>query len=319
MQENLTRRFAAIDIGTNTILLLVADIDKDGELLPLRDLERTTRLGRDLERTGRLHGESLEASYRVIDDYLSVCLDLGVDQVILAGTSALRDAENTNDLLQFVQRRYELTIQILSGDEEARLSYLTADREMGGDAPLLVLDIGGGSTEFILGSRGRISKLQSIDIGAVRLTERFLRSDPVAEKDFKEMMTHITQELQTLTIKPPRRVVGLGGTITTLSAVHLSRRRSDMSTVHGASLSGEAVKEQVSLYKRTTQRQRLRIPGLPRDRADVILAGASILLAAMEILRFERLLVSCHGLRYGILYAASQGPEGVFGRQRTRA
>ncbi len=298
------KRLAAIDIGTNTILMLVADITEDGKLFPLKDLERTTRLGRGLAGTGHLHPDSLSKSYEVIDGYLTVCRDMGVDKVIMAGTSALREAENTKDLLNFVQERHGLTIQILSGEEEARLSYLTVEREMGGDSPLLVLDIGGGSTEIIIGDRGWISVLHSLDLGAVRLTERFLRSDPVAEEEFQQMMAHIFRELRSLAITPPKRVVGLGGTISTLSAVRLGKKQFDMSVVHDTSLSVADVEQQVLLYKRKTQEHRLQIPGLPRDRADVILAGAAILLATMKVLDFECLTVSCHGLRYGLLYAA---------------
>lgn len=300
-------RLAAIDIGTNTILLLVADIDEEGKIFPLKDVERTTRLGRGLAKTGRLHDETVRESLHVIEDYQIICRALEVDQILMVGTSALREAENAHDLLDSIHRRSGLRIRIISGDEEARLSYLAVEKEMGRDSPLLVMDIGGGSVEFIMGNKERISDLHSLDMGAVKLTESFLRSDPVTEQEFCRMMDHITQNLHALAITPPKYVVGLGGTITTISAVHRGNNRFDPAQLHGSTLSHEDVNRQVRLYKRMNQSQRLRIPGLPRERADVILAGAAILLGAMNILGFEGLVVSCHGLRYGLIYATAHG------------
>lgn len=300
------RRLAAIDIGTNTILLLVAGVEGHGRIIPLQDVEQTTRLGRELAKTGRLHPDALEKTLQVIDGYVDMCRSMDVDEILMVGTSALREAVNADYLLHFVHRRYGLRIQIISSDEEARLSYLSVDKEMGRNAPLLVLDIGGGSTEFVLGKKGRISDLYSLEIGAVRLTDRFLVSDPVAEEEFQQMMEYTARKLQCVAITPPKQVVGLGGTITTLSAVHMGKSRFDPSLFHGSSLCRGDVNQQVLRYKGMTQAQRLQIPGLPRDRADVILAGATILLAAMDNLGFRHITVSCHGLRYGLLYAATR-------------
>ncbi len=283
--------------------MLVADMDKDGKITPLEDSERTTRLGRGLLETGIIHPESLKKSIEVIDHYLTTCRNMGVDRVLMAGTRALRTAKNAHLLLQYVHRHYGLTIQIISGEEEARLSYLAAEKEMGLGSPILVLDIGGGSTEIIMGYTGRISELTSLNIGALHLTERFLRTDPVTEKEFQHMVERIRRDLGTVAIKSPKRVVGLGGTITTLASVRMGRDPVDMSRLHGSSLSRREVRKQVRLYKGATHQQRLRIPGLPRDRADVILAGATILQVAMNLLGFDHLIVSCHGLRYGLLYA----------------
>jgi exopolyphosphatase/guanosine-5'-triphosphate,3'-diphosphate pyrophosphatase len=287
--------------------MLVADTDKDGRIIPLEDLERTTRLGRGLSETGSIHPESLKKSLEVIDNYLTMCRHMEVDRVFMVGTSALREAKNAEVLLQYVQRHFGLTIQIISGEEEARLSYLTVEKEMGRGSPLLVLDIGGGSTEIIMGCAGRISELTSLNIGAVHLTERFLRTDPVTEEEFQQMVECIRRGLDAVAIKPPESVVGLGGTITTLASVRMGKARFDMSLLHGSSLSRREVRRQILLYKGTTHQQRLQIPGLPRDRADVILAGAAILQVAMNLLGCEHLIVSCHGLRYGLLYAGASG------------
>jgi exopolyphosphatase/guanosine-5'-triphosphate,3'-diphosphate pyrophosphatase len=308
-------RLAAIDIGTNTILLLLADIAKDGTVFPLREMERTTRLGRGLAVTGHLHPESVKKSLQVIKDYVKLCNDMGVERVLVAGTSALRQAENEDEFLDSVHSYCGLAVQILSGEEEARLAYQAVEREMGQGSPLLVIDIGGGSVEFVVGKRKRVSELCSLDIGAVRLTESFLRSDPIAETEFQEMIDHIMHSLKALTFTPPRRVFGLGGTITTISAVRKGKNPSDPSRLHGSSLFLRDVSEQVLLYKTMTRRQRLEIPGLPQDRADIILAGTAVLLGAMKTLRFDRLTVSCHGLRYGLIYAATSEEHIEKGRE----
>jgi len=287
--------------------MLVADIGEDGRIFPLEDMEQTTRLGRGLSETGCLHPESLAKTLEIVDTYLTNCRRMGVDRILMVGTSALREAKNAVDLLRSVQNRCGLTIVIISGEQEARLSYLAAEKEMGHGSPLLVMDIGGGSVEFIVGRQGRISYLESIDMGAVRMTERFLKSDPVTDEEFQEMTHHLELKLTSLTLKPPNRVVGLGGTITSISAVHRGSACFDASLVHGSVLCRNDVEQQVLLYRSTSLDERIRIPGLPRERADVILAGASILLGAMKMLALEDIIVSCHGLRYGLLYASAQG------------
>jgi len=300
-------RIAAIDIGSNTILLLVADVGEDGRVHPVREVERTTRLGRGLAKTGHLHPEALKESLGVIDDYLAMSKVLGVDRILIVGTSALRQADNAGDLVDSVEHLYGLEIRIISGLEEARLSFLAVDKEMGRGAPILVIDIGGGSVEFVLGEGGRISHLESLHLGAVALTETFLLSNPVSQEEFRQMTDHIASNLRRLTFTPPEDVVCLGGTATTLAAVRVGARGFDPSLLHGSLLSYREVARQVSLYRMMTREGRLGIPGLPEERADIILAGAAILLEAMRFLGFASFKVSCHGLRYGLVYAILQG------------
>ena len=299
------KRFAAIDVGTNTVLLLVADVGDGGKLSPVQDLERTTRLGRGLAATGRRHPESLSKTVEAIDAYLAVCDRLRVDEIRIVGTSALREAQNGDDLANAVERRLGVTIRTISGEEEGRLSYLAADREMGPGRPLLVVDIGGGSVEFIVGQEGSVLELHSLSVGAVGLTETFLRSDPVREEEFGSMMDHITRNLAPVALPRPTKVVGLGGTITTLSAVQKGDNRFRPPEIHGTLLSRQEVHRQVLLYRGKTVEERCHIAGLPSERADVILAGAAILLQTLSILDLEKVVVSCHGLRYGLLYAAT--------------
>jgi len=300
------KRFGAVDVGTNTVLLLVADVDDEGKLLPIHELERTTRLGRGLASTGRLHPESLTKTLETLDTYRAVCDRLGVDEIHIVGTSALREAQNGDDLVNAVERRFGLTLRTISGVEEARLSYLAVEREMGSGRPLLVLDIGGGSVEFIVGEEGSLLSVHSLSVGAVGLTETFLRSDPVTEEEFSAMTDHIIRNLADVTLPRPTKAVGLGGTITTLSAVQEGREGFSSQEIHGTRLSRHEVDRQVVLYRARTVEERSYIAGLPGERADVILAGAAILVQALSILDLEEVTVSCHGLRYGLLYAATE-------------
>jgi exopolyphosphatase/guanosine-5'-triphosphate,3'-diphosphate pyrophosphatase len=300
------KRLAAIDVGTNTVLLLVADVGENGRFFPVQDMERTTRIGRGLAATGRIHPESLSKTVEVIEAYLAVCQDLGVHDVHMVGTSALREAENGVDLVNIVQRRFGVTVRIISGEQEAGYAYLAAERDLGKGHPLLVVDIGGGSAEIIVGEGENIRAYHSLNVGAVGLTETFLRSDPIREDEFQSMVDHITRNLRTLAFPHPTKVVGLGGTITTLSAVHTGNECFDPARIHGSLLSRDEVRRQVLLYRGKTLAERCQIPGLPRERADIILAGAAILLEVLKIIEVEELVVSCHGLRYGLLYAAAR-------------
>ena len=300
------KRLAAIDVGTNTVLLFVADVGEDGNLLPVQDMERTTRLGRGLAATGRIHPEPLSKTVEVIDAYLAVCEDLRVDDVHIVGTSALRDAQNGVDLVNVVEERFGVNIRIISGEQEAGYAYLAANHEMGPGHPLLVVDIGGGSAEIIVGEGENILDHHSLTVGAVRLTETFFRSDLIREDEFQSMMDNISRNLRTLALPHPTKVVGMGGTITTLSAVHKGNERFDPARIHGSLLSLDEVRRQVLLYRGKTLAERCQIPGLPRERADIILAGASILLEMLNILGVKELVVTCHGLRYGLLYAAAR-------------
>ena len=300
------KRFGAVDVGTNTVLLLVADVDDEGKLLPVEELERTTRLGRGLGSTGRLHPESLTKTLETLETYRAVCNRLGVDEIHVVGTSALRESQNGEDLVKAVERRFGWTLRTISGEEEARLSYLAVEREMGSGRPLLVLDIGGGSVEFIVGQEGSLLSVHSLSVGAVGLTETFLRSDPVTEEEFGSMADHITRNLADVALPRPTKAVALGGTITTLSAVEERRKGFSSHKIHGTRLSRPEVDRQIALYRGKTVEERSHIPGLPSERADVILAGAAILVQALSILDLKEITVSCHGLRYGLLYAATK-------------
>jgi exopolyphosphatase/guanosine-5'-triphosphate,3'-diphosphate pyrophosphatase len=296
-------RAASIDIGTNTILLLIADID-DGKLRPIFERETIARLGEGLQKNRVLSKEAMERGFQTLSRYLEKCRAMGVEKIFAAGTSALREADNSDKFIKLIKNKLDLSIEIISGEEEAQFSFLAVARDLKDlKQSILVIDVGGGSTEFISGKGDRIDRWLSLPLGSVRFTEQFLLSDPVKEEELEEMKKEIQKNL--VTIPHPRKpfsMVAVGGTATTLASVEQGLKEFIPEKIHHFVLKKEALKQQLNLYRSKTIEERRKIPGLPPDRADVILAGGAILYMAMEELVCDSALISCHGVRYGLLY-----------------
>ena len=305
MKPDLTpiRRAASIDIGTNTFLLLVADVEGGG-LRPLLDRETIVRLGQNLQSTGVLSEEAMERGLRTLTSYLSECRAMGVQKVFAVGTSALREARNAPEFLEKVRKEVDLAIEIISGEEEAQFSFSAVAREPGERInPLTVVDVGGGSTEIIEGQGERVKHWVSLPLGAVHLTEQFLTSDPVRTSEFESMERAIKERLgQISSSTKPAMLVAVGGTATTLVSVQQGLKKFVPEKIHQSVLKKDALASQVMLYRLKTVQERKKIPGLPPARADVILAGASILYGIMGKLGSPSATISCHGVRYGVLY-----------------
>ncbi len=298
------KRHAAIDIGTNTILLLIAEQTPEGLLQTIMDLETTTRLGEGLVGTREINPHAMQRSIDVIDSYLSLCRDMGVTRVVAVGTSTLREARNRSEFLRRVKRRCGVEIEIVPGQEEARLSYVAvANDKKWSSGPLVVIDIGGGSTEWIYGDVLGRTRVFSLNIGSVTLTEQFLTSDPIEEGEYQAMISHVRKllmDIPPLKGNPP--LVGIGGTITALFSVKKGLREFNPSRIHHGLLKLRDIEGQIELFKALPLKERKAISGLPPERADVIIAGATILLHSLLRLGSSRTWVSCHGLRYGILF-----------------
>lgn len=303
-----TKRFAAIDIGTNTILLLIAELETDGSFQVLDDRAEITRLGAGVDRARQIGPEGERRSLEVLKSYLETCRSLGVDEIAAVGTSALRDARNTGVFKTRLKRELGLDLRVLSGEEEASYSYLAVQSGLAlGEEEVLVVDVGGGSTELIWGKGGALHRSISLDLGAVRLTERFLLSDPVREEECARLTTTIDRELQPLLVDWGvgggfHAIVGIAGTFTTLAAIAKGLRRYSHSEVHGSCLSRAEVARQVQLFKGKTIAERKEIPGLEAKRADVILAGALLIERVMALFRVDQVTVSDQGIRYGLLH-----------------
>ncbi|HUK65224.1 MAG TPA: Ppx/GppA phosphatase family protein [Anaeromyxobacteraceae bacterium] len=305
-REAATARYAAIDVGSNTVLLLVAE--RRGDLfVPVLERAEITRLGRGVDRTGRFDPAAVEDTTRVLGRYASEARQLGVAAIACVATSAARDASNGADFFAAARRAAGLAPEVISGDEEARLVWASAWRDFGGGScELAVLDVGGGSTEIGLGSGPVPRTHQSLQVGAVRLTERVGPGDPPGALGLRALSSRAAEALEPARAMaeppPPSRLVGTAGTVTTLAAVEKALPTYDGAAVHGSELTLE---ELTRLYLRLgelTTPERARLPGMEPKRADVIVAGCAIVLEAMRLFCFDRLTVSDRGVRWGLLY-----------------
>ena len=308
VHEASTRRFAAIDIGTNTILMLIAELEGNGAFRVLDDQAEIARLGEGVDRTRRIGSGGEERSVGVLKSYLKRCRGLGVDEIVAVGTSALRDADNAGDFKARLRQELGLDLRVLSGEEEAAYSYLAVQRGLPLEGKeVLVVDVGGGSTELVWGEGDVVRRTVSLDLGSVRLTERFLISDPVREEECAELSKTIDREIEQLRVHwqighSLDTMVGIAGTFTTLAAIEKGLRQYSHSEVHGSRLSRDEVQRQLRLFKGKTLSQRKEIAGLEPKRADVILAGALLIDRIMAFFLVDQATVSDQGIRYGLLH-----------------
>jgi exopolyphosphatase/guanosine-5'-triphosphate,3'-diphosphate pyrophosphatase len=297
------KRVASIDIGTNTILLLIAKVE-GGQIHPLFEKETVARLGEDVQKNNILLKGAMDRGLQTLAQYLKWCQEFEVQKIFAAGTSALREAKNSEDFLKLAKEKLNLSIDIISGEEEARLSFLAVAEDLQEkEKPILVVDIGGGSTELILGKGDQIKQWISLPIGSVRFTEQFLQSDPIQEEEWEKMEKKIREHLVNIPhSQEPLSMVAVGGTATTLASVEQGLEDFIVEKIHHFILKKEGLKNQIFHYRSKMIGERKKIPGLPIARADVILAGAVILYMAMDELHCPSVLISCHGVRYGLLY-----------------
>ena len=295
-------RVAAIDCGTNTIKLLV--LDTDGA-----DLEREmriVRLGQDVDRTGRLAEEALERTFAAVEEYAALVARHDVDRVRFCATSATRDAANAADFAAGVRARLGVAPEVVSGDEEAALAWAGATRGLPGLAgPVVVLDIGGGSTELVLGSGATPDASHSMDIGSVRMTERHLRSDPPSTDEVAACLADVESALDACPVDPGAAVtlVGVAGTVTTLAAGVIGLTAYDRSATHGARLPVAQVHALCDRLVGSTAAERAEMAWLHPGRADVIAAGALVLSRVLARSRVSELVVSEADILDGIAWS----------------
>ncbi len=300
--------YASIDVGTNSVKLTVADLSGGGARR-LVDRSASTRLGEGMQaQAWRLREVPMRRTLDVLADFVANARELRVRQIAAVGTAALREAENRAEFLQRVQERCGLTIEVISGEEEARLSYLAVRRDPHWRAcgQLLVLDIGGGSTEIIQGDADsdRINSRWSANLGAVKLTERYLKSDPPTVLQLATANQIAAEEFAAMDLRPldsAARLVGVGGTLTNLAAMEQAGC-SDPEALHGYALRADALETTIALLAARTVEERKQLPGLDPARADIILGGAILLSQAMARVGATSLDVSTRGLRWGVLY-----------------
>lgn len=318
-------RVAAVDCGTNSIRLLVADVDPvTGELTDLDRRMRIVRLGQDVDRTGRLAPEALERTFAACREYAEVIREHGVptERIRFVATSASRDAENRDDFVRGVVSILNVEPEVITGDQEAAYSFTGATRELTGDPtggddlekPYLVVDIGGGSTEFVLGD-DTVTAARSVDVGCVRMTERHLvadgaRIDPPTPDRIAAIRADIDAALDEAARAVPlaraRTLVGLAGSVTTVAAIALHLDAYDPAAIHHSRIPLEQVRAVTARLLSATHAERAAIPVLHEGRVDVIAAGALLLLRIMERAGAEEVVVSEHDILDGIAFAAAE-------------
>ncbi|MBN1825565.1 MAG: Ppx/GppA family phosphatase [Candidatus Eisenbacteria bacterium] len=293
-------RIAAIDLGTNSMKLLVADAG-DGEIETVIDRFRVTRLGEGMGERPLLRDGAVERNLESLRLFADEAREAGARRIVAAGTEALRAARNAPDFLARAERECGVAVEILTGEEEARLSWIAALSAFDPiEGPVLLFDTGGGSTEFVFGRGGAIASRASLPLGSRVLAEAFLRSDPPGPEERTRLDHRLAFALDELEGEAAR-VIGVGGTVTTLAAVFLGVEPYDPARVGGASLPLAEVERQITLYASLPGERRREIPGLHPDRADVILAGAALVRAVLRRFGAPSLLVSDRGLRHGLL------------------
>ncbi|MGB7588511.1 MAG: Ppx/GppA phosphatase family protein [Solirubrobacterales bacterium] len=301
-------RVAVIDIGTNSTRLLVADV-ADGGVSEVVRHSRVTRLGRGVDLGGQLSSEAIEATCEAIGDYMGICEDTGVLNIEAIATSAVRDALNGDAFIAELRERFALSARVLDGEEEARLTYLGATSTQPPTEPTLVVDIGGGSTELIVGTGAEIAFHASLQAGVVRHTERHLSTDPPTAGELEALAADawglIDAALPDDRAGSPSAAIAVAGTPTSLAAVEMELVPYDPQRVHGHVLSLPSIQHMLSRLASTPLAERAQIPGLHPDRAPTIIAGIVILVETMRAFGLDRVEVSEHDILYGTAIAAS--------------
>lgn len=314
-------RVAAIDCGTNSIRLLVADIDPaTGSFTELDRRMRIVRLGQDVDRTGRLAPEALERTFTACREYAQAIEELGAEKIRFVATSASRDAENSADFVRGVHEILGVEPEVITGDQEAQLSFDGATKELSAEgashgfaSPYLVVDIGGGSTEFVLGDES-VRAARSVDIGCVRMTERHLvqdgaKIDPPTEARIAAIRADIEAALdlaaETVPLTEATTLVGLAGTVTTIAAIALDLKEYDSEAIHHSRISLARVEEITTRLLASTHTERAAIPAMHPGRVDVIASGALILQALMRRTGAQEIVVSEHDILDGIAFSAA--------------
>jgi exopolyphosphatase / guanosine-5'-triphosphate,3'-diphosphate pyrophosphatase len=313
----MSRRVAALDCGTNSLRLLVAEVDPGrGEMTDVARRMEIVRLGQGVDQTGRLAPEALARTIGVLRDYAAVIASSAVEAVRMVATSATRDADNAAEFVRQVKEVLGVAPEVLTGTEEAMLAFTGATAELGGHpdgAPFLVVDIGGGSTEFVLGGAGPAEsavRAISVNLGCVRMTERHLHGDPptgpevaAATADIDAALDHVAGALP---VRQARTLVGLAGSVTTVAAIAMGLPGYDAGRTHHARVSAADVHVVTRDLLAETRAARAAISVMHPGRVDVIGGGALVLDRAMQRFGFGEVLVSEHDILDGIAWSLAR-------------
>lgn len=299
-------RRAVVDIGTHTFLLLIVETGQSGKPTVIREEERFVGLGRGVPQGGAITEEAVKRGCAALAEYAAFLKAEGVGEVRAVATAVLRHASNTVRVRAELEKAAGFPIVVISGEEEARLVYLAAARALTGVREMTVVDIGGGSVEFTSGQGEGIEKRVSLPLGAIVLTERFLKRFPVPEQEFLKLQAFIKQALsdalRDFDCSRGRRLVGVSGTFTTVASMEQGLAEYRPEKLTGFRLKKEAMAGWLSRLAGMALKEQRKIPGLKPQRAGLIVAGLAVALAACEYFNAEEITVCNEGLRFGVLF-----------------
>jgi exopolyphosphatase / guanosine-5'-triphosphate,3'-diphosphate pyrophosphatase len=296
-------KYASIDVGTNTVLLLIAKQDNN-EISDILDVSTITRLGEGLKEKGYICDEAMTRTFNALKEYKKIIDENDVSEILCVGTSALREAENAEIFLKMVRERLKLTIRIISEHDEAYYTYLSVKNdELIKDENVIVLDIGGGSTEIIKGNGKGFSDFISLPVGTIKLTEMFIKHDPPLNYELSSLTAYAKGLLNILLFDGyASALIGAGGTITNLASILLGLEIFDKDKVHTARIVLKEVDILIDSMKNMNASDRSSIRGMESGREDVLLQGIMFLREIMLYFEIDTLVVSTKGVRYGVIY-----------------
>ena len=293
-------RVATVDIGSYSVRLTVADVE-GRNLRIVKEEGAITSLGSGVKETGLLREDRIRETLEVLKRFRDIALSLGAQEIIAVATEALRRAKNSSDFLERVKEEVGIEVRIITPQEEGRLAFLASAFSLRPKGFFVVVDQGGGSTEFAYGQGVHPQEIISLPIGIVNLTERFLRHDPPTEEEVEELFSFLEGEIGK-NVREVDTLVGLGGTITTLSALEQGVYPYDPQRIHGSKLTKEALERWFDTLRRLPARERSRkFPQVEDKRAEVILAGIAMFIKILELFRKEDLIVGDWGVKHGLI------------------
>ncbi|MGE3973598.1 MAG: Ppx/GppA family phosphatase [Bdellovibrionales bacterium] len=298
-------RVAAIDIGTNSFLCLIADV-KNGKIQKVHhDVTRLVRIGEKVHQERKLQKSALERAEKCFAEFQMLIQDSGVEKVMAAATSAARDVSNGHELID-LGKKYQIPIKIISGPQEAEMTYKGMTFDRSGLDGVVGVDIGGGSTEIIHKNSANAVEGQSVDLGCVRLTEMFVTQNPIPEEDLKKLREYAKEKMKVYKICSAKEAIAVAGTPVALVCVEKGIQF-DADLVHNSVLTVDAIKKWTHKLSKMSVEERLQVKGLDRGRADVIVAGAILLEMVADMLGIDRYTVSAYGARYGLAIDMEKG------------
>ena len=298
-------RVAAIDLGSNSVRLIVAEVDGPDSYRVLDDEREQTRLGYRLHETGRIDPETAERTLVALERMQAIADGFGVAELRAVGTAALREAANGPAFVQAARDRFGLEIEAIGAEEEAELAMRSVRRNFPlGEGAAAIVDIGGGSMEVVFTTTGIVNEVHSLPLGAVVLTERYVGSDPIDAADWRRLRAGIDRELKRQIGKPPfptPDLIGSGGTFTAIASLAMHDRQGELGPVQGYSMTRGEFEHQLRRLREAPLAMRRQFPGLNADRADIIVAGAAAVARLAKRLDVSRILINDRGIRDGLL------------------